>query len=532
MQAALGHKSVGPYGLASHGGPRSTSLANCYFRPSTPLFQRDLKGLKTTTLPASARRSPLPRTCATATSSDVGSSVTIHDALLRWCIEEHALPATRLEPASLDDDLGSGEQALGFIINQDAARDDILLEIPGDLAVTSVDVAKDPLLNTLAEGRSELVGLALFLIQERAKGQGSTWAPLLATLPKSIDNPVLWEDTEREVLLRGSPVLAEARSREAALLSEWESIESTAATAGMSLDASIYNARAFLESMSVILSAAAYLPTAQCFALLPLVGSLRRTGSAGGAVLDYDFDRQSVTLVASRPYSRGQEVRLYDGRPSGEMLLATGTLEPANPSDCLILPASLVAADRLYSQKKEILEELGFGVAQEFPIFEDRMATQHLGYMRLARLTDPAQFIKVSLEQDVIISPENEYEVLQLVMADLRDRMQAYPNNYEDDLKDLQRRDLTNRQRVAAALKVSEKRILRGTMDGVRRRLAPIRGIPTKAGNLQDPNADFKEMFDVFESIPSAPKRFFDGLAAWASGKDDPDWKKGKDEKR
>lgn len=32
----------------------------------------------------------------------------------------------------------------------------------------------------------------------------------------------------------------------------------------------------------------------------------------------------------------------------------------------------------------------------------------------------------------------------------------------------------------ALQLRLGEKRILRGTMDGVRRRLAPIRGIPTK----------------------------------------------------
>lgn len=33
---------------------------------------------------------------------------------------------------------------------------------------------------------------------------------------------------------------------------------------------------------------------------------------------------------------------------------------------------------------------------------------------------------------------------------------------------------------MQAQLRLGEKRILRGTMDGVRRRLAPIRGIPTK----------------------------------------------------
>ena len=284
--------------------------------------------------------------------------------------------------------------------------------------------------------------------------------------------------------------------------------------------------------MSVILAHGSYLPTAQCFALLPIVGALRRTGSAGGAVLDYDFDRQAVTLVASRPYSNGQEVRVYDGRPSGEVLLATGSIELANPADCLMLPAALVAADRLYSQKKEVLEEFGFSISEEFPIFEDRMATQHLAYMRLARLTDSAQFAKVSFDADSILSVENEYEVLQLVMADLRDRMQAFATQYEDDLKELQRRDLTRRQRVAAALRVAEKRILRGTMDGVRRKLAPIRGIPTKAGGMQDPNADFKEMFDIMESIPTAPKRFLDGLASWARGDADPTWTKDKKEKR
>ena len=40
-------------------------------------------------------------------------------------------------------------------------------------------------------------------------------------------------------------------------------------------------------------------------------------------------------------------------------------------------------------------------------------------------------------------------------------------------------------ERLAALLRLGEKRILRATMGGVRRRLAPIRGIPTKAGTLQ-----------------------------------------------
>ncbi len=62
---------------------------------------------------------------------------------------------------------------------------------------------------------------------------------------------------------------------------------------------------ALLQAMTVVLAHAAYLPSAQCFALLPLVGGFRRTGSASGAVLDYDLERQAVTLVAQMPYRCG-----------------------------------------------------------------------------------------------------------------------------------------------------------------------------------------------------------------------------------
>lgn len=58
--------------------------------------------------------------------------------------------------------------------------------------------------------------------------------------------------------------------------------------------------------------------------------------------------------------SPGQEVALFDGRPNGELLLATGRVELANPADCLSLSTGLVAADRLYSSKRQIVEAMGF----------------------------------------------------------------------------------------------------------------------------------------------------------------------------
>ena len=92
---------------------------------------------------------------------------------------------------------------------------------------------------------------------------------------------------------------------------------------------------------------------------------------------------------------------MYDGRPNGELLLATGAMEAGNPAgappppaallpiewtpgrpaqplpthwlhlpapwpmacpaDCLFMPAGLVAADRMYTTKRQILEAMGMG---------------------------------------------------------------------------------------------------------------------------------------------------------------------------
>ena len=61
------------------------------------------------------------------------------------------------------------------------------------------------------------------------QGSRSTHAPFLATLPTATLSPLLWTE-EQLGLIRGSPVMAEARTRRAALEAEWTGIaESVAA---------------------------------------------------------------------------------------------------------------------------------------------------------------------------------------------------------------------------------------------------------------------------------------------------------------
>ena len=75
----------------------------------------------------------------------------------------------------------------------------------------------------------------------------------------------------------------------------------------------------------------------------------------------------------------------------------------------------------------------------------------------------------------------------------------------------------TPRARTAAQLRLQEKRLINATTTAVRRRLAPIRGIPTKQG-MEDPNADLIEIFDAIENLPNKPKQMFDDFRKWARG--------------
>jgi hypothetical protein len=64
-------------------------------------------------------------------------------------------------------------------------------------------------------------------------------------------------------------------------------------------------------------------------------------------------------VTAGRDFARGGEVRLNDGRPNGERLLATGAVQPDNKSNYLLFETELVRSDKLYSSKREVLQSMG-----------------------------------------------------------------------------------------------------------------------------------------------------------------------------
>lgn len=69
---------------------------------------------------------------------------------------------------------------LGFDIDQ------VVFEIPGDICVTAEDASEHPVVGELAQSRSEVVALALWLMAERSNESSSPWHPYIKSLPVRI----------------------------------------------------------------------------------------------------------------------------------------------------------------------------------------------------------------------------------------------------------------------------------------------------------------------------------------------------------
>jgi len=124
----------------------------------------------------------------------------------------------------------------------------------------------------------------------------------------------------------------------------------------------------------------------------------------------------------------------------------------------------------------------------------------------------------VSFDEDKMVSTMNEYEILQLLMGDCRELMSEYETNEEDEVNLLKTAaQMRVREVEAAKLRMSEKKLIGATMTAVRKRLAPIRGIPTKQG-MEDPNQDLLDIFNAIESIPNKPKEMIEDFKKWARG--------------
>ncbi|MCO5568958.1 hypothetical protein L7F22_022661 [Adiantum nelumboides] len=277
----------------------------------------------------------------------------------------------------------------------------------------------------------------------------------------------------------------------------------------MDLPQSYFTVDAFKNAFAVVLSRAIYLPSAELYALVPIADAVNANGKSE-TLFEYSTEEQAVVLRVDKGHTPGQKVFASYGqnRPNSDLLISYGFVDENNKNDFIEIEVGLVNADPLRSLKSQILQVANFQDEQSFPLYLDRFPTQLLSYMRLARLQDVGLFPKIVFDKDIIVSEANEYEVLTLLLTECRNRLTGFENSLDDNVRLLNRKDISEKERVAAMLRVCEQRILTNTMSALRSRLATVRGVPTKGGSMKERHSDIKEMFGVMEDVASVPGKF------------------------
>ena len=62
----------------------------------------------------------------------------------------------------------------------------------------------------------------------------------------------------------------------------------------------MFNREAFRTAVATVVASAVYLPSASCFAIVPLASTLPRTGQETGALLDYDASTGGIVVTSSQ----------------------------------------------------------------------------------------------------------------------------------------------------------------------------------------------------------------------------------------
>lgn len=418
-------------------------------------------------------------------------------------------------------------------VDRQVEKGETLFQVPAEHCTSAADAGTIPGLDGGNLQLDEASAIALLVCHGSVKAYPGFLQSIMGD-GKFADPPVLWPEAQKAELLAGSKALQEVRSAEEQIRSDYACIERALGEQNR-LDL-LPSFSDFLFGCAVVfcfgwvLESAGYtLVLAPGLEMLDRAPLLPADKQLANVTVDYDPDEGACVVTAMRAIEADEAVVALDtsALPIERALALRGRL-PYRPggdealgqsefaADSTEYVAELVEADPLLQAKKEVAATKELAPSQPFPVFGSQLPAQLYSFLRLARVQDANELTKVSLESDTPVSQLNEYEALQRLLADLRERLYSFPKpGTDEELRVAKRQDSSvrsEREVLAAELRYREKEVLRRAMQTVRDKLAPVRGVPTKEGTIEDPNADLNEIFDTLEAPFKAAKGFLDKL--------------------
>jgi hypothetical protein len=189
------------------------------------------------------------------------------------------------------------------------------------------------------------VKLALWLVSEKHKGEGSRWKEYISLLPTTTTTPFHWTDTQLE-LLSYPPAVSSVREQRALFGEIWERV-SAASQSTLQKDELFWGmemalSRAFdsstpppanLDLLGRLMGRGTAPEAGILKALVPMGDSLNHLSDVK-PILTFEPGNDRFTISADRAYSVGEQVFTSYGDKDNDSLLALyGFVEVGNPHD-------------------------------------------------------------------------------------------------------------------------------------------------------------------------------------------------------
>ncbi|XP_050238970.1 fructose-bisphosphate aldolase-lysine N-methyltransferase, chloroplastic [Mercurialis annua] len=369
---------------------------------------------------------------------------------------------------------GLVKEGLGLIAHRDIARNDVVLEIPKKLWINPDAVAASDI-GSVCSGLKPWISVALFLIKEKGKKEGSKWWPYLDILPHSTNSTIYWSEEELAEL-QGTQLLRTTWNVKEYLQREFVKVQEEILIPHKKLFPSPITLDDFFWAFGMLKSRAFSRLRGQNLVLIPLADLINHSPDIttedyayeikGGGLFSRDllFSLRSPISVKA-----GEQVLIqYDvNKSNAELALDYGFIETKPGRNTYTLTLQISESDPFFGDKLDIAETNGLGETADFDIvLGSPLPPTLLPYLRLVALGGTDAFLLESIFRNTIwghlelpVTRANEELICRVVRDACKAALSGYHTTIEEDEK-LGRTDLNPKLEVAVGIRAGEKKVL------------------------------------------------------------------------
>jgi histone-lysine N-methyltransferase SETD3 len=361
--------------------------------------------------------------------------------------------------------LGGGER--GVRATTDMAAQELIMRIPRRYVV-SVPDARASEIGRLIEAQGEpedpRLYLSAFVLQERARGEASSWKPFLDSLPKSFPSHPFYFDERELALLKGSFLQELVGLQRKSLADQYAHLCQHV------LGFQRFSFEDFAWSYFVV-DSRVYRMTHEgnhIACLVPLM-DMFNDSMPRNSRWSWSDEGQCFEMTTQSPVARGQEfLTTYGNKSNLRLLFHYGFLHQENSANEVLVSFGLRPEDPLAEQKQRLLgladpsQQRAFKL--ELALFTPAL-TELFSFLRVV-LADAEDLGKLMDAPDPMLrargmlSPGNEQKLIPTFVAACEKQLAGYETSLEEDTRMLREETLSFNVRNCVVLRQGEKQIL------------------------------------------------------------------------